>query len=56
MGNWGYLLGTVSLVVEGSFVILASACLTRLYRAGRDWTVEDDQSARTYRERERQNA
>jgi hypothetical protein len=56
VGNWGYLLGTVSLVVEGSFVILAGACLTRLYRAGRDWAVEDDQSARTYRERERQNA
>ena len=55
VGNWGYLLGTVSLVVEGSFVILASACLIRLYRAGRDWTVEDDQSARTYREMERQN-
>ena len=48
VGNWDYLLGTVSLVVEGSFVILAGACLAFLYRAGRDWAVEDDQSARSY--------
>jgi hypothetical protein len=37
-------------------VILACACLTRLYRAGHDWAVEDDQSTNTSRERERQNA
>jgi hypothetical protein len=56
VGNWGYLLGTVSLVVEGSFVILAGACLTRLYRAGRDRAIDDNQGANTYREWERQNA
>ena len=30
VGNWGYALGTVSLVVEGSFVILAVICLLRI--------------------------
>ena len=33
VGNWGYLLGTVSLVVEGSFIILAAICLMRIRRA-----------------------
>jgi len=33
IGNWGYLLGTVSLIVEGSFILLAVVCLTRLSRA-----------------------
>jgi MFS family permease len=31
VGNWGYLLGTVSLLVEGTFILLALICLTRLY-------------------------
>jgi hypothetical protein len=56
VGNWGYLLGTVSLIVEGSFVILAAACVTRLYRARPDGTLEGGQRVITYRERERQNA
>lgn len=34
VGNWGYLLGTVSLLVEGSFLVLAVICLTRIRRAG----------------------
>src|SRR5580658_2150380 len=33
VGNWGYLLGTVSLVVEGSFIVLAVFCLIRIRRA-----------------------
>jgi hypothetical protein len=33
IGNWGYLLGTVSLIVEGSFVALAVLCLTRMWKA-----------------------
>jgi hypothetical protein len=33
VGNWGYLLGTVSLIVEGSFIVLALFCLTRIGRA-----------------------
>ena len=32
IGNWGYLLGTVSLLVEGSFIVLA---LMSLWRIGR---------------------
>ncbi len=32
IGNWGYLLGTVSLIVEGSFILLAVVCLIRLRR------------------------
>jgi hypothetical protein len=31
-GNWGYLLGTVSLVVEGTFVLLAVIALSRIVR------------------------
>jgi hypothetical protein len=31
VGNWGYLLGTVSLVVEATFVLVASICLRRIY-------------------------
>ena len=34
VGNWGYLLGTVSLVVEGSFIVLALICLTRIRKDG----------------------
>ena len=30
VGNWRYLLGTVSLIVEGSFIVLAVICLTRI--------------------------
>jgi hypothetical protein len=33
VGNWSYLLGTVSLLVEGSFIVLAAICLTRIRRA-----------------------
>lgn len=33
IGNWGYLLVTVSLIVEGGFILLSVACLTRLSRA-----------------------
>jgi hypothetical protein len=33
VGNWGYLLGTVSLIVEGSFIVLAGFCLMRIRRA-----------------------
>jgi hypothetical protein len=33
IGNWGYLLGTVSLIVEGSFIVLALTCLTRVWKA-----------------------
>jgi hypothetical protein len=33
VGNWGYLLGTVSLLVEGSFIVLAVFCLLRIRRA-----------------------
>ena len=36
IGNWGYLLGTVSLIVEASFIVLAAICLERLRRARRD--------------------
>jgi hypothetical protein len=32
IGNWGYLLGTVSLAVEGAFVVLAVISLWRLSR------------------------
>jgi hypothetical protein len=35
VGNWGYLLGTVSLIVEGSFVVLAVVCLVRTRSASR---------------------
>lgn len=35
VGNWGYLLGTVSLVVEGSFIVLAVVCLVRTRSASR---------------------
>jgi hypothetical protein len=30
VGNWGYVLGSVSLVVEGSFSVLAVICLLRI--------------------------
>jgi hypothetical protein len=33
VGNWGYVLGTLSLIAEGSFVILAVVCLVRIGRA-----------------------
>ena len=33
VGNWGYLLGTVSLVVEGTFIVLAVICLIRIRKA-----------------------
>ncbi len=39
VGNWGYLLGTVSLIVEGSFVVLAVICLMRI---GRAWQANSD--------------
>ncbi len=39
VGNWGYLIGTVSLIVEGSFVVLAVICLMRI---GRAWQPNPD--------------
>jgi hypothetical protein len=33
IGNWGYVLGTLSLVAEGSFVVLAVVCLLRMDRS-----------------------
>jgi hypothetical protein len=30
IGNWGYLLGTVSLIVEASFIVLAAICVRRI--------------------------
>lgn len=39
VGNWGYLLGTVSLIVEGSFVVLAVICLMRI---GKAWQANPD--------------
>jgi hypothetical protein len=40
VGNWGYLLGTASLIVEGCFVVLAMICLARI---GRAWqAIPDD--------------
>jgi hypothetical protein len=33
VGNWGYLLGTVSLTVEGSLIVLAGFCLMRIRRS-----------------------
>jgi hypothetical protein len=55
-GNWGYLLGTVSLLVEGSFAMVAVVCLTRLYRAMGPAAVEESQRADSYRERVSQTA
>ena len=39
VGNWGYPLGTVSLIVEGSFIVLAVICLMRI---GRAWQPSSD--------------
>jgi len=39
VGNWGYLLGTVSLIVEGAFIVLAVICLMRISRA---WQANSD--------------
>jgi hypothetical protein len=36
IGNWSYTLGTVSLIVEALFVLVASVCLLRIYREGRE--------------------
>jgi hypothetical protein len=35
IGNWGYRLGQVSLVVEASYVLIACVCLYRIYLAQR---------------------
>jgi hypothetical protein len=56
VGNWGYLLGTVSLLVEGSFAVVAVVCLTRLYRTRRPAAAEESQQAGSYRERISQTA
>lgn len=56
VGNWGYLLGTISLLVEGSFAIVAVVCLTRLYRTRGPAVVEEGQQADSYRERVSQTA
>ncbi len=34
IGNWGYLLGTVSLIVEGTLAVVALICLARILRVG----------------------
>jgi hypothetical protein len=39
VGNWGYLLGTASLIVEGGFIVLAVICLRRI---GRAWQPNSD--------------
>ncbi len=39
VGNWGYLLGTVSLIVEGSLILLAGFCLVRIRGAWRSGTA-----------------
>ena len=39
VGNLGYLLGTVNLIVEGNFVVLAVICLRRI---GRVWQPNSD--------------
>jgi hypothetical protein len=35
VGNWGYVLGTVSLIVEGTLFILSTVCLLRAVSASR---------------------
>jgi hypothetical protein len=45
VGNWGYLLGTVSLVVEATFVVVASICLRRIHARFRVRHLESDQLA-----------
>jgi hypothetical protein len=40
IGNWGYTLGQVSLAVEGSFIIIASVCLYRIYLAQQSNSLE----------------
>jgi hypothetical protein len=40
IGNWGYTLGQVSLVVEGLFVIIACVCLVRIYQGTRPKVAE----------------
>ena len=35
IGNWGYTLGTVSLIVEGTFVVIAVLALKNLIRSSR---------------------
>jgi hypothetical protein len=39
VGNWGYVLGTVSLIIEGSFAVLAVTCLLRIGSAVRSSTA-----------------
>jgi len=56
VGNWGYLLGTVSLLVEGSFVILAAFCLTRLSRAERGAPIPAPPRTHAACQREKQMA
>ena len=47
IGNWGYLLGTVSLIVEGSFIVLAVICLTRIWNAGQPEPWNEEHPSRT---------
>jgi hypothetical protein len=56
VGNWGYVLGTVSLIVEGSFAVLAATCLMRIYHVNRRATREASESAPRERQREKQSA
>jgi hypothetical protein len=39
IGNWGYLLGTVSLLVEGAFIVLAALSL---WRISRKWVISPE--------------
>jgi len=56
VGNWGYLLGTVSLLVEGLFAILAVTCLTRLRREMQPSANLGDQNTTSHRELANQSA
>ncbi len=46
VGNWGYTLGTVSLVVEALFVVIASVCLLRIYSDDRERAAQAVSPAR----------
>jgi MFS family permease len=47
VGNWGYVLGTVSLLVEGTLIVFTLVCLVRLYRANRLGSREANVDATT---------
>ncbi len=47
IGNWGYLLGTVSLIVEGSFIVLAIICLIRIWKARQPYQWNEGRPSRS---------